>query len=183
MTRVPPDRGPAPGTQPKCRSGVRRGGNLFKHGKTGTPEHRAWCGMMARCYSSKPGDRNHHLYRGAAISVAEHWHDFENFLADMGPKPSAKHSLDRYPDAAGNYEPGNCRWATAREQANNWVRRNKRFTLGDTTLSESEWARRIGMSREALRDRINAGWPLQRALTEPPRRKRDRDERGRYLNV
>ena len=81
---------------------MKRGENLRKHGLSGTPEHRAWCGMMTRCYWSKPGDRNYDLYRGAGIVVAECWHDFTNFLADMGPKPSSKHSLDRHPIPSGN---------------------------------------------------------------------------------
>src|SRR3972149_3750851 len=103
---------------------MRRGENLRKHGLSGTPEHRAWCGMMTRCYWSQPGDRNFALYRGAGIAVAERWHSFLNFLADIGAKPSPKHSLDRFPNPAGDYEPGNVRWATAKEQARNWATRN-----------------------------------------------------------
>lgn len=162
--------------------GCQRGRSLRKHGLSGTPEHKAWCGMMARCYWSKPGDRNYDLYRGAGIVVADQWHDFTNFLADMGPKPSPKHSLDRYPKASGNYEPGNVRWATAQEQANNWSTRNARYSLNGETLTQSQWCRRLGISPESLRDRLSNGWSLERALTTPAVRSRERDSQGRYAN-
>ena len=162
---------------------MKRGENLRKHGLSGTPEHRAWCGMMTRCYWSKPGDRNYALYRGAGIVVVSRWHDFSAFLADMGLKPSPKHSLDRFPNPIGNYEPGNCRWATAKEQANNWSERNRRITFGGETLLLSEWASRLGLTRESLRDRIKCGWPIDRALTTPPVRRRSRDADGRFADA
>ncbi len=160
---------------------MRRGEHLYKHGMTGTPEHKAWCGMMTRCYWSKPGDHNYALYRGAGVLVTERWHDFTAFLADMGEKPSPKHSLDRYPNPSGNYEPANCRWATSKEQANNWGTRNRRLTFRGETLLLSEWAQRLGMARESLRYRIDSGWPIERALTVPPRLMRSRDTLGRYV--
>jgi hypothetical protein len=159
---------------------MKRGENLRKHGLTGTPEHRAWCSMMARCYWSKAGDRNYALYRGAGVSVCDRWHAFENFLADMGTKPSPKHSLDRYPNAAGNYGPGNCRWATAKQQARNWKTRNVLFEHAGEALTLSEWAERLGISRGSLRDRINSGWSLARALTTGPIRNRERMADGSF---
>lgn len=159
---------------------MRRGENLFKHGLTGTPEHRAWCGMMTRCYWSKPGDRNYALYRGAGIVVSERWHLFVSFLADIGPKPSDAHSLDRFPNPAGNYESGNVRWATAKEQANNWTTRNRFVSFGGETLGLQEWAARLGLTRESLRDRLAAGWPVERALTTPPIRNRRRLSDGTF---
>ena len=159
---------------------MRRGENLRKHGMSGTPEHRAWCGMMTRCYWSKLGDRNYALYRGAGVTVAGRWHEFANFLADMGPKPSPRHSLDRFPDPGGDYGPSNCRWATSKEQARNWKTRNVRFEHGGEKLTLSEWAERLGMSRESLRDRINNGWPLERALTVAPIRSRQRNANGTF---
>ncbi len=153
---------------------MKRGENLRKHGLTGTPEHRAWCGMMARCYSAKPGDRNYALYRGAGVTVSERWHNFINFLEDVGPKPTPKHSIDRHPDASGNYKPGNVRWATPKEQANNWKDRNRTIEFRGETKLLSEWAIQLGITRESLRDRIASGWSIERALTTPAIRQRRR---------
>lgn len=79
------------------------------------PEYSIWLGMWRRC--ENPNAHEAKWYVG--IKVCSRWEIFENFFADMGPRPSPKHSIDRYPDNTGNYEPGNCRWATASEQALN----------------------------------------------------------------
>jgi hypothetical protein len=90
----------------------------LKHGHTRngsySPEFNSWRSMIQRC--SDPKNKN---YGGLEIRVCDRWlHSFANFLADMGPRPKGK-SIDRWPDPAGNYELSNCRWATAKEQANN----------------------------------------------------------------
>lgn len=86
------------------------------HGKTSTPEYSSWSKMLHRC-RCKTGHA-YARYGGRGITVCDRWLKFENFLADMGHRPSPTHSLDRI-QVNGNYQPGNCRWATPKEQANN----------------------------------------------------------------
>ena len=87
------------------------------HGKTRTPEYRVWVNMKARCLD--PNSQAYKNYGGRGISVCERWKEsFETFLRDMGERPSDKYSLDRT-DNDGDYEPSNCKWVTAKEQANN----------------------------------------------------------------
>ena len=80
--------------------------------------------MLDRCFN--PGCKDWHRYGGRGITVCERWRDYNNFLADMGRKPSPALSIDRYPDNNGNYEPGNCRWATAKQQSANRRNSHKR---------------------------------------------------------
>lgn len=79
-------------------------------------EYRVWANMHSRCRN--PRDISYERYGGRGIRVCERWSSFEAFLADMGPRPSQQHSIERK-ENSGNYEPGNCCWATAKEQANN----------------------------------------------------------------
>lgn len=127
-----------------------------KHGMTKSPEFFCWHNMRMRC--STPTSSSYHLYGARGIKVCPRWSDsFENFLADMGPRPSPKHSLDRI-DSNGNYEPANCRWATAAEQAAN--RRSVRnITHGGVTASIAEWARRTGLKEATIAYRLNRGLP------------------------
>jgi hypothetical protein len=85
------------------------------HGMSNTPTHRSWLKMLERC--ENPKSNRFAYYGGRAIRVCPRWKSFENFLSDMGPRPERK-TLDRI-DVNGNYEPGNCRWATAKEQRAN----------------------------------------------------------------
>lgn len=86
------------------------------HGLSGTRPYRIWRDMINRCHYDKYKER--HLYGGRGIVVCDRWRNsFDSFYSDMGQPPDGK-SIDRInPD--GNYEPGNCRWATAKEQAAN----------------------------------------------------------------
>lgn len=84
----------------------------------------SWQAMKARCYN--PNNNRFKYYGGQGVRVCERWRtSFANFIADMGPRPSLRHTIDRYPETDGDYEPGNCRWATHKEQANNQRRGNQ----------------------------------------------------------
>lgn len=98
------------------------------HGMSGTPEYQAWAKIHVRC--GKSTDKSFKHYGGRGIAVCERWGSFEHFFADMGPRPSSKHSIDRI-DVDGDYEPGNCRWATDYQQA-----RNKRDNKLDANLAD-----------------------------------------------
>ena len=97
---------------------IRREGPHRSHGLTGTPIHETYYHMLSRCLNSR--NRDFKYYGGRGITVCERWqgeHGFENFLADMGPRPEGK-TIDRR-NNDGNYEPGNCRWATSEQQNQN----------------------------------------------------------------
>jgi hypothetical protein len=132
------------------------------HGGSGTREYRIWLAMKMRC-----ADQSQDNYGGRGISVCERWRDsFENFLADMGKCPSPDHSIDRFPDNDGNYEPGNCRWATAIEQMGN-TRKNRMLTYKGETKHASEWARLIGMKVGTMMARLRKGWSDEKIIEMP----------------
>ena len=138
------------------------------HGRTGSKVHYAWCSMRRRCEDE--GNPKYPIYGGRGIKVCDQWQSFENFYADMGEPPSPAHSIDRI-DVNGNYEPDNCRWATAKEQANN-QRPNHKITYNGETHGITEWSRRLGIHHVTLVNRIQRGWPLERAMAGPTRRRR-----------
>jgi hypothetical protein len=136
------------------------------HGRSkGDRTYTSWLHMRSRCL--KPENPAFPDYGGRGITVCDRWKDsFENFLADMGECPEGM-SLDRYPDNDGHYEPGNCRWATAKEQARN--RRNSRtLEFNGQRRTVAEWSEQTGISQQTIGQRIDRrGWSVERALTTP----------------
>ncbi len=133
-------------------------------GRHKLPEFTCWKAVIGRCL-----DKNHcayEMYGGSGITVCARWMDFENFLVDMGPRPSMGHTVDRYPDNTGNYEPGNCRWATTREQTNNrcntvWVEHE------GVRMSLTDAIELVGADAQLISSRIKLGWSFERAISEP----------------
>lgn len=137
-----------------CQSEVRRA-------RVTSPTYQIWRGMWKRCTSEK----SHRRYAGRGIRVCARWRSFGNFLADMGPRPTPLHSIDRK-DNDGHYEPSNCRWATQSQQLRN-TSRSRSLTFNGETLPLLEWCDRTGITEKALRHRIERGWTVERALTQP----------------
>lgn len=137
---------------------------LATHGYGHTLVYAVWCTMQARCYNEKHA--SYKYYGAKGVTVCKRWRDsFANFLADMGDRPSPKHSIDRK-NSNGNYELSNCRWATPTEQANNtsW---NRFLEHNGETKTLAQWAQTVGMDYTLFRRRIVRGWDIERALTEP----------------
>lgn len=136
------------------------------HGLSDTVEHNTWMGMHRRCY--KTNRKDYPDYGGRGVIVCDRWlNSFENFLADMGMRPSPKHSIDRFPNKDGNYEPNNCRWATPFEQANN-KRNSVYITFLNTTMTAAGWSKIIKINGDTLTNRIRKGWPPNLTLMFRP---------------
>lgn len=121
--------------------------------------------MIQRC--TNPNVREFMRYGGRGIQVCARWMSFEGFLEDMGDRPPGL-QLDRWPDNDGNYELGNARWATPKQQSRN-TRRNRIVTISGITGCLAEVCERLGVDYVRVRDRLAKGWPLERAFTFPVR--------------
>jgi hypothetical protein len=120
--------------------------------------------MIQRCTNSN--NAKYVTYGGVGITVCERWRDnFVNFLEDMGERPDG-HTLDRFPNKRGNYEPGNCRWANIEEQQQN-LSNNRMITSGGKTMCASQWARELGAMPSVILYRINKGWSHDDAVSVP----------------
>lgn len=142
-----------------------------KHGASGTLEYKAWHAMIQRC--TNPKNHKWHRYGGRGITVCERWRlSYEAFLEDMGPRPKGL-TLDRWPDNDGNYEPGNCRWATPLQQASN--RSTNRFVdVAGESITASEASRRLGPNRSTVSRRIREGWNPENAASAPLNSRREK---------
>lgn len=117
-------------------------------GRKGSPTYMSWAGMVARCsHETRP---DWHRYGGRGIAVCDRWMKFENFLSDMGERPPGM-SIERI-DNDGNYEPGNCRWATRREQA-----RNREDCLSWVAVDLIRYLKRRGESSKAIAHQFGIG--------------------------
>jgi hypothetical protein len=135
-----------------------------KHHMSHSPEHDSWLSAKQRCLN--PNDRAYSRYGGRGIKFSERWMVFLAFYEDMGPRPLGM-ELDRI-DNNGNYEPGNCRWATPQQQANN-RRSNRWITFNGKTQTVMQWSRETGIKRTTIEQRLDScGYSVQKALTKRP---------------
>lgn len=136
-----------------------------KHGMHKSSEYRIWQSMIQRCH--RPSSSNYVRYGQRGIAVCDRWRkSFEAFYADMGKRPRA-HSIDRI-DNSGNYEPGNCRWATQTQQCNN-RRGNRILTALGRSMTVAEWSRELDIAEDVIRYRVRSGWDAERILGTPGR--------------
>lgn len=113
----------------------------------------SWRSMLGRCYHQ--GNASYKRYGGMGVTVCQRWRKFENFLADMGPRPGPEYSIDRIDNTKG-YAPSNCRWATRKEQARN--RTSSVFaTYNGVTRNATEWAAMYGISVSSMCKRLKLG--------------------------
>jgi hypothetical protein len=133
------------------------------HGLSKTPEYKVWKEIKRRCHNPNASDFKY--YGGRGICVYNRWlTSFVNFINDMGPRPSDKHSLERR-DNNKNYCKSNCYWATRKEQGNN-TRRNKMITYNGHTLTLSQWCDKLGLNRKTVGARlVQYNWTIQKALS------------------
>lgn len=134
-----------------CRKGI---GYNVKHGATGTTEYKSWQMMKERCLTET--NKAYPYYGGRGIKVCDRWlESFENFLQDMGKKPSPLHSLDRFPNNKdGHYEPGNCRWGTDEQQCRN-RRSNVVIEYNGEKKTLIEWSESLGFDYESMRLKVH----------------------------
>jgi hypothetical protein len=120
-----------------------------------SPEYIIWAALKQRCIN--PKDKKFKSYGAKGISVCKRWRDsFHAFIADMGDRPSKEHSIDRFPNNDGNYEPGNCRWATRKEQARN-KRNNVLVDYQGKRQCLMAWSDETGIHHATLTARLKRG--------------------------
>ncbi len=127
------------------------------------PEANTWRSMKQRCQNPKAHEYEN--YGGRGITICERWSSsFDLFCEDMGPRPPGT-SIERI-DNNGNYEPGNCKWASRIEQRRN-TRFNRLLTLNGRTQPMSAWVEETGIQWDTIYARLKRGWSIEKALTFP----------------
>jgi hypothetical protein len=147
------------------------------HGATRTDEYRIWSGVVTRATNSRTRYADRYSLRG--VTVCARWRQFEGFFADMGPRPSKDHSIDRRENDGGYWcgkcpecvslgRPANCRWATRTEQMRN-VSANRLLTFQGKTQCVADWAQELGIPAHRLYTRLHRGWSIEESLLRSPR--------------
>lgn len=151
-----------------------------RHGQSGTRNQKktkayeVWCSMRRRC--NEPSHKSYADYGGRGISVAPEWNEFSVFLADMGPPPRGM-QLERVDNSRG-YSKANCVWATPKQNNNN-RRSNRLIECSGKRMTLTEWAAVVGVFPDTLSKRLEAGWPIEKAL-QPTRRITSASRTGRF---
>lgn len=141
-----------------------------KHGRFGTPEYQSWADMCRRC--SPRHTTKYKNWAGRGIIVCDAWRtDFRVFFAALGPRPSPRHTLERY-DNNGHYEPGNVYWGTKKEQSRN-RRCSTIYEHDGVRQCLAAWAEQAGLGGDTLHWRLTHGWSFAAAITTPRRRQRN----------
>lgn len=134
------------------------------HGMTDTKTYRAWEDMKKRCY--KKNNKRYKTYGERGITVCDRWHNFNNFLNDMGICKEGL-SIERIDNNKG-YEPGNCKWATFQEQMRNTTR-TRNIEFNNKVQCLSAWATELGICPDTLSARLKYGWTIEKTMTTPLR--------------
>lgn len=138
----------------------------YTHRMSDSIEYQSWSCAKTRCTNENINRADR--YSGRGIIMCDRWfNSFENFYQDMGKRPSKKHSLDRI-DNNGNYEPGNCRWATQTEQMNN-TSINVLIDVNGEMLTRGQISKRYNLNYSTIRYRIAAGWDINKIISTRPR--------------
>ncbi len=133
----------------------------ISHGMSYSSEYISWHMMMSRC--TMPAYSGYPQYGGRGITVCDKWLTFSGFIEDMGPKPSQSHTIDRFPNRNGNYEPSNCRWATKADQNRN-METNVWIEHDNEKLVLTDWLKKLGVPVSTYYSRRRRGLPIKKAL-------------------
>lgn len=131
------------------------------HGMSYTKVYYVWKAMLDRCYRVR--NKQYMGYGGRGIIVCRRWMNFENFMLDIGDRPTEKHTLERR-DNNGHYTPNNCYWATRVEQNRN-KRNNRYITIDNVTLPLASWCEKFNIDQTVVSKRLRRGWSMYEALT------------------
>ncbi len=147
-----------------CLSAQRFSDRSKTHGQSKAKTYKAWASMKYRC--ENPNNDAYSYYGGRGIKVCERWHDYKNFIEDMGERPDGM-TIERK-NVNGNYEPDNCIWASRKQQSRN-LRVTARFTINGVCKALDDWCDEYGIKKQTVIGRIGRGQSLIEAFTKPIR--------------